>query len=65
MMSSGVTHNKVYIEIVKKLKEMVERRRFKAGRQGLPSERELSERLSVGRSSVREDFAGSRILGID
>ncbi len=44
---------KVYEEIVAKIKEMVEKGRFKAGDQ-LPVERELAEVFRVSRSSVRE-----------
>ena len=62
-MTSGVTHNKVYIEIVKKLKEMVKRDGLKPGDR-IPSERELSERLNVGRSSVREALRSLELLGL-
>ncbi len=44
---------KVYEEIVAKIKDMVEKGRFKAGDQ-LPVERELAEVFRVSRSSVRE-----------
>jgi GntR family transcriptional repressor for pyruvate dehydrogenase complex len=44
---------KVYEEIVTKIKDMVEKGRFKSGDQ-LPVERELAEVLRVSRSSVRE-----------
>ena len=44
---------RVYEEIVAKIKEMVEKGRFKAGDQ-LPVERELAEVFRVSRSSVRE-----------
>jgi GntR family transcriptional regulator, transcriptional repressor for pyruvate dehydrogenase complex len=44
---------KVYEEIVAKVKEMVEKGRFKSGDQ-LPVERELAEVFRVSRSSVRE-----------
>ncbi len=44
---------KVYEEIVAKIKEMVEKGRFKSGDQ-LPVERELAEVFRVSRSSVRE-----------
>ncbi|HEY5191291.1 MAG TPA: FadR/GntR family transcriptional regulator [Candidatus Deferrimicrobium sp.] len=44
---------KVYEEIVSKVKNMIEKGRFKAGDQ-LPVERELAEVFRVSRSSVRE-----------
>ncbi len=44
---------KVYEEIVSKIKDMVEKGRFKSGDQ-LPVERELAEVFRVSRSSVRE-----------
>lgn len=44
---------KVYEEIVAKIKDMVEKGRFKSGDQ-LPVERELAEVFRVSRSSVRE-----------
>jgi len=44
---------KVYEEIVAKIKEMIEKGRFKSGDQ-LPVERELAEVFRVSRSSVRE-----------
>ena len=46
---------KVYEEIVAKIKDMVEKGRFKSGDQ-LPVERELAEVFRVSRSSVREAF---------
>lgn len=56
-------NNKVYIEIVKKLKEMIVEDGLKPGDK-LPSERELSEHLSVGRSSVREALRALELLGL-
>ena len=44
---------KVYEEIVAKIKEMIDKGRFKSGDQ-LPVERELAEVFRVSRSSVRE-----------
>lgn len=58
-----MSNNKVYIEIVKKLKEMIVKDGLKPGDK-LPSERELSERLSVGRSSVREALRALELLGL-
>jgi len=50
---------KVYEEIVAKIKDMVEKGRFKSGDQ-LPVERELAEVFRVSRSSVRKPSAPSR-----
>lgn len=55
--------SKVYIEIVKKLRGMIETDDLKPGDK-LPSERELSERLHVGRSSVREALRALELLGL-
>ena len=45
--------SKVYSEIVKQLSEMITAGGLKPGDK-IPSERELTERLNVGRSCVRE-----------
>lgn len=55
--------NKVYIEIVKKIRKMIEEDGLKPGDK-LPSERELSERLHVGRSSVREALRALELLSL-
>jgi len=52
-MFKPIKKSKVYEEIVAKIKDMVEKGRFKAGDQ-LPVERELAEVFRVSRSSVRE-----------
>ncbi|WP_209122080.1 FadR/GntR family transcriptional regulator [Alkalihalobacillus sp. BA299] len=52
---------KVYIEIIKQLNQMIRNNQLKSGDR-LPSERELSERLQVGRSSVREAFRALELL---
>lgn len=62
-MTSRMTGNKVYIEIVKKLRVMIEEDGLKPGDK-IPSERELSERLHVGRSSVREALRALELLGL-
>jgi GntR family transcriptional regulator, transcriptional repressor for pyruvate dehydrogenase complex len=58
-----VTNNKVYLEIVKQLREMISADNLKSGDK-IPSERELSERLNVGRSSVREALRALELLGL-
>ncbi|MBT2689354.1 FadR family transcriptional regulator [Bacillus sp. ISL-47] len=62
-MNSPQNNTKVYIEIVKQLRSMIEHDGLKPGDR-LPSERELSERLGVGRSSVREALRALELLGL-
>ncbi|WP_263628041.1 FadR/GntR family transcriptional regulator [Rossellomorea aquimaris] len=57
------THAKVYIGIVHQLREMISKDCLKPGDK-IPSERELSERLNVGRSSVREALRALELLGL-
>ncbi|WP_455661589.1 FadR/GntR family transcriptional regulator [Pradoshia sp.] len=54
---------KVYLEIVRKLQRMIEKDKLVPGDK-IPSERELSERLNVGRSSVREALRALELLGL-
>lgn len=58
-----MTNTKVYIEIVKQLREMITADGLVSGDK-IPSERELSERLNVGRSSVREALRALELLGL-
>jgi len=58
-----VTNTKVYLEIVKQLRTMISADDLKSGDK-IPSERELSERLNVGRSSVREALRALELLGL-
>ncbi|MGG3560378.1 GntR family transcriptional regulator [Neobacillus rhizosphaerae] len=58
-----MTNTKVYIEIVKQLREMITIDGLKTGDK-IPSERELSERLNFGRSSVREALRALELLGL-
>lgn len=58
-----MTNNKVYLEIVKQLRMMISADNLKSGDK-IPSERELSERLNVGRSSVREALRALELLGL-
>jgi GntR family transcriptional repressor for pyruvate dehydrogenase complex len=58
-----VTNTKVYLEIVKHLRVMISTDNLKSGDK-IPSERELSERLNVGRSSVREALRALELLGL-
>ncbi|MFO1444011.1 FadR family transcriptional regulator [Bacillus sp. Bva_UNVM-123] len=54
---------KIYISIVNRLRTMIEKDGLKAGDK-IPSERELCERLNVGRSSVREALRALELLGL-
>ncbi|WP_379965468.1 FadR/GntR family transcriptional regulator [Ectobacillus sp. sgz5001026] len=54
---------KVYLEIVQKIRAIIDEDHLKAGDR-LPSERELSARLSVGRSSVREALRSLELVGL-
>ncbi|MFG6493878.1 GntR family transcriptional regulator [Fictibacillus sp. UD] len=54
---------KVYIEILKQIKSIIVEDGLQAGDK-LPSERELSERLKAGRSSVREALRALELLGL-
>lgn len=56
-------NSKVYIEIVRQLREMITADGLKTGDK-IPSERELTERLNVGRSSVREALRALELLGL-
>ncbi len=58
-----MTNKKVYLEIVKQLREMISADNLVSGDK-IPSERELSERLNVGRSSVREALRALELLGL-
>ncbi|MBS4191586.1 FadR family transcriptional regulator [Bacillus sp. FJAT-49705] len=62
-MSQHQKDSKIYVEIVKELRTMIDRDGLKPGDK-LPSERELSERLIVGRSSVREALRALELLGL-
>lgn len=58
-----MTNTKVYLEIVKQLREIITLDGLKTGDK-IPSERELSERLNFGRSSVREALRALELLGL-
>jgi len=62
-LNSEAASQKVYIEIVKKIRKMIDEDGLKPGDK-IPSERELSERLQVGRSSVREALRAIELLGL-
>ncbi|MFC4321066.1 FadR/GntR family transcriptional regulator [Litchfieldia salsa] len=58
-----MTSSKLYIEIVKKLQLIIVEDGLVPGDK-IPSERELSDRLNVGRSSVREALRALELLGL-
>ena len=55
--------SKMYLEVVEQIKNMIEDDGLHPGDK-IPSERELSERLQVGRSSVREALRALELLGL-
>ncbi|WP_197489736.1 FadR/GntR family transcriptional regulator [Rossellomorea aquimaris] len=57
------SHAKVYIGIVHQIRDMISKDGLGPGDK-IPSERELSERLNVGRSSVREALRALELLGL-
>ena len=56
-------NKKVFLEIVSQLRELIKHEGIQPGEK-LPSERVLSERLNVGRSSVREALRSLELLGL-
>ncbi|WP_249871112.1 FadR/GntR family transcriptional regulator [Oceanobacillus saliphilus] len=55
--------HKVYQEVIKELQRYIEMKNLNAGDK-LPSERELSEKLNAGRSSVREALRALELIGL-
>lgn len=62
-MKSQKTHSKMYLEIVGELRTLIQTENIKTGGK-LPSERELAERMQVGRSTIREALRSLELLGI-
>jgi GntR family transcriptional repressor for pyruvate dehydrogenase complex len=58
-----IPQSKVYIQTIKQIHAIIQTDSLRPGDR-LPSERELSERLSVGRSSVREALRALELLGL-
>ncbi|WP_339228373.1 GntR family transcriptional regulator [Oceanobacillus sp. FSL K6-2867] len=54
---------KVYQEVIRELQRYIEKNNLNPGDK-LPSERELSERLKAGRSSVREALRALELIGL-
>ncbi|WP_240338394.1 FadR/GntR family transcriptional regulator [Peribacillus alkalitolerans] len=63
MTTNSNVSSKIYLEIVEKLRAMIDADGLVLGDK-IPSERELSDRLSVGRSSVREALRALELLGL-
>lgn len=62
-MLDSAQDRKVYEGILLQIHEIIQERNLRAGDK-LPSERELSEQLGVGRSSVREALRALELLGL-
>lgn len=62
-MEKQQTNPKMFIQIVQKLRTLIAEEQIQPGEK-LPSERTLSERLGVGRSSVREALRSLELLGL-
>lgn len=62
-MVSQKEHSKMYLEIVGELRNLIKEENIKTGGK-LPSERELAERMQVGRSTIREALRSLELLGI-
>ena len=56
-------NKKRFLHIVQQLRELIEKENIQPGDK-LPSERVLTERLQVGRSSVREALRSLELLGL-
>jgi len=54
---------KVYQDVLLEIRKFIESNQLESGDK-LPSERELSERLGRGRSSVREALRAMELLGL-
>lgn len=62
-MKNDYNSEKIYILILEKIRELIDKNGLGPGDR-LPSERELSETLNVGRSSVREALRSLELLGL-
>lgn len=63
MMTNQAPSTKMYLQIVRELRTLIQAENIRPGGK-LPSERELAERLQVGRSSVREALRSLELLGL-
>nr|WP_281216424.1 GntR family transcriptional regulator [Lysinibacillus capsici] len=62
-MDKKTEQKKVFLDIVQQLRQLIKIEKIQAGEKS-PSERVLSERLGVGRSSVREALRSLELLGL-
>ncbi|MFE4350804.1 FadR/GntR family transcriptional regulator [Peribacillus butanolivorans] len=62
-MADRTSSSKIYLDVVESLRSMIEADSLIPGDK-IPSERELSDRLNVGRSSVREALRALELLGL-
>lgn len=62
-MGNGKVNSKMYLEIVGELRQLIKAEGIKIGGK-LPSERELAERMQVGRSTIREALRSLELLGL-
>lgn len=63
MMTNQAPSTKMYLQVVRELQSLIQTENIRPGGK-LPSERELAERLQVGRSSVREALRSMELLGL-
>lgn len=62
-MENRKENSKMYLEIVGELRRLIKAEGIKTGGK-LPSERELAERMQVGRSTIREALRSLELLGV-
>ncbi|MBT2648223.1 FadR family transcriptional regulator [Bacillus sp. ISL-34] len=62
-MAGRTSSSKIYLDVVESLRSMIEADSLLPGDK-IPSERELSDRFNVGRSSVREALRALELLGL-
>ena len=62
-MNQKTNSSKMFLEIVKQLRDLIKQENVAVGGK-LPSERELAERLQVGRSTIREALRSLELLGL-
>lgn len=58
-----MNQSKRYLDIVKEIRDMIRHEKIKPGDR-IPSERELAEKLQVGRSTLREALRSLELLGL-
>jgi len=62
-LAGRTSSSKIYLDVVESLRSMIEADSLLPGDK-IPSERELSDRFNVGRSSVREALRALELLGL-